>query len=78
MAEGLRTFIPVPERHVSFTRVETSAGSVPAGAKSGGPEDAVPILSYVVEHDDGHIVIDTGADHATAESWNSSWGAWPR
>ena len=42
------------------------------GAKSGGPEDAIPILSYVVEHDDGHIVIDTGGDHAVAERLRSS------
>jgi glyoxylase-like metal-dependent hydrolase (beta-lactamase superfamily II) len=25
-----------------------------------GPSDEIPILSYVVEHDDGHIVVDTG------------------
>jgi glyoxylase-like metal-dependent hydrolase (beta-lactamase superfamily II) len=33
----------------------------------GGPEDEIPILSYVVEHDEGHIVVDTGFHHATAE-----------
>jgi N-acyl homoserine lactone hydrolase len=32
-----------------------------------GPGDAIPILSYVVEHDDGHIVIDTGMTHALAD-----------
>lgn len=42
------------------------------GAKSGGRPDAIPILSYVVEHDDGHIVIDTGGDHAIAERMRSS------
>lgn len=42
------------------------------GAKSGGPQDAIPILSYVIEHDDGHIVIDNGGDHATAERLRSS------
>jgi N-acyl homoserine lactone hydrolase len=43
------------------------AASILRGAKSGGPEDAIPILSYVVEHDNGHIVIDTGGDHAAAK-----------
>lgn len=32
----------------------------------GGPADRIPILAYVVEHDDGHIVIDTGSTHALA------------
>lgn len=38
----------------------------------GGPADAIPILSYVVEHDDGHLVIDSGASHAVAERLRSS------
>lgn len=42
------------------------------GSGSGGRADAIPILSYVIEHDDGHIVIDTGVDHALAERVNSS------
>lgn len=37
------------------------------GKRSGGHTDVIPILSYVLEHDDGHIVIDTGIDHALSE-----------
>lgn len=33
----------------------------------GGPPDAIPILAYVVEHDGGHTVIDTGAASSVAE-----------
>jgi N-acyl homoserine lactone hydrolase len=29
-----------------------------------GTGDTIPILVYVVEHDEGHIIIDTGASHA--------------
>lgn len=46
--------------------------SVLRGSGSGGRADAIPILSYVIEHDDGHIVIDTGVNHALAERVNSS------
>jgi N-acyl homoserine lactone hydrolase len=40
----------------------------------GGPADAIPILAYVVEHDDGHIVIDTGSAHALARRIRSTPG----
>jgi N-acyl homoserine lactone hydrolase len=37
-----------------------------------GPGEAIPILSYVVEHADGHIVIDTGMTHSLAERLRTS------
>jgi N-acyl homoserine lactone hydrolase len=36
------------------------------GRRSSGPTDVIPMLSYVLEHDDGHIVIDTGIAQALA------------
>lgn len=38
----------------------------------GGPADAIPILAYVVEHNDGHLVIDTGASATVARRLRSS------
>lgn len=37
-----------------------------------GPGEAIPILSYIVEHDDGHLVIDTGMTHSLAERVRAS------
>ena len=44
---------------------------VARGRRSSGPTDVVPMLSYVLEHDDGHIVIDTGVGQALAERFRT-------
>jgi glyoxylase-like metal-dependent hydrolase (beta-lactamase superfamily II) len=36
---------------------------------AGGPEEEIPIISYVIEHDDGHIVIDCGFDLRSAQDF---------
>ena len=35
--------------------------------------ERIPVYAYLVEHDDGHIVIDTGFDHRINE-WFPEWG----
>jgi N-acyl homoserine lactone hydrolase len=40
--------------------------SLARGRRSSGPTDEIPMLSYVLEHDDGHVVIDTGISQAVA------------
>jgi N-acyl homoserine lactone hydrolase len=45
--------------------------AVARGRRSSGPTDVIPMLSYVLEHDDGHIVIDTGIGQALAERFRA-------
>ena len=51
-----------PEGWLRSRNVLQILQSVLRGLK--GAADTIPILAYVVEHDEGHIIIDTGASHA--------------
>jgi hypothetical protein len=45
-----------------WTKSRSPIGNVRAVMRGiGGPADRIPMIGYVVEHDDGHIVIDSGA-----------------
>lgn len=48
-----------------WTKARGALGIVRAIVRGkGGPPDRIPMVGYVVEHDDGHIVIDSGAQSA--------------
>src|SRR5438067_6820241 len=55
---------------VGWWDAETVGGCVRSILRGpGGPEEEIPIVSYVVEHDDGHIVIDCGFDFRSAQAF---------